>query len=132
MPWTKLDPNDYGVGRVAQSLPTIANLLAERGDGLGDDDRAAILTAAMTLTGLLAPGELEQLIADLVGDHDLLEVYVDAAGEYRWRLRDGMNFEPLAAATEGYVNRSHAERMARRCTGRAITLGVDETTRSTS
>jgi uncharacterized protein YegP (UPF0339 family) len=43
-----------------------------------------------------------------------VEVYKDAAGEWRWRLRDPDNLLIIAASTEGYKNRADAESNLRR------------------
>ena len=40
------------------------------------------------------------------------EVYVDGAGKYRWRLKDG-NGEKVASSGESFFNRDSAKRAAR-------------------
>lgn len=42
---------------------------------------------------------------------DVVTVYVDANGEYRWTAK-ARNNETVADSSEGYKNWSHAERMA--------------------
>lgn len=36
---------------------------------------------------------------------DVVRVYRDEAGEWRWTRRDGGNAEVIGAASEGYVNK---------------------------
>ena len=47
---------------------------------------------------------------------DKVQVFKDAAGEWRWRMR-ARNSHIIATSGEGYRNRSHALRMAERVTG---------------
>lgn len=39
------------------------------------------------------------------------EIYADAGGKYRWRLKDG-NGEKVASSGESFENRSNAKRAA--------------------
>ena len=45
-----------------------------------------------------------------------VDVYADNAGEWRWRLTAD-NGQIIAVSGEGYVKRSHAERMAEQISG---------------
>lgn len=103
------EPTDGLDARDAANLnEALLHLIAEFGP----------LTVASTAAARLDAELLQELIADLVGDHDKCELYADAAGEVRWRLVDGGNHQVLAGPQEGYTNPSHAARMARRVTGR--------------
>jgi uncharacterized protein YegP (UPF0339 family) len=46
-------------------------------------------------------------------DNDRVEVYRDAAGEYRWRRVDGDNGRIVSVSSEGYANGSYAMLAAR-------------------
>jgi uncharacterized protein YegP (UPF0339 family) len=45
-------------------------------------------------------------------EHDVVEVYRDAKGEWRWR-RQAANGEMIAASGEGYESKSYAVEIAR-------------------
>lgn len=51
-----------------------------------------------------------------MSEHDTVEVYEDKLGEWRWRSV-ARNGETIATSGEGYRDRTHAEKMARRVTG---------------
>jgi hypothetical protein len=53
---------------------------------------------------------------------DVLEVYLDRAGEWRWRVRNRGNRRVLATSGEGYRRRTAATAMGERVTGRTATL----------
>jgi uncharacterized protein YegP (UPF0339 family) len=36
---------------------------------------------------------------------DVVEMYCDDSGEFRWRRKDGGNHETIGASTEGYTTR---------------------------
>ena len=48
-----------------------------------------------------------------MSQNDKWEIYIDNAGEWRWR-RTATNGNIVGASTEGYVNRSDCESNARR------------------
>lgn len=45
---------------------------------------------------------------------DRVAVYIDEAGEYRWRRVAAGNFEPIGSNGEGHPDPKHTERMALR------------------
>lgn len=45
-------------------------------------------------------------------NNDYLELFVDDAGEHRWRRRDGANHQIVSTSGEGYVSRSYCESAA--------------------
>lgn len=53
---------------------------------------------------------------------DRVEVYRDSAGEWRWRSVAG-NGETITGSGEGYLDRSHAVKMAERVTGLDVEVG---------
>lgn len=54
---------------------------------------------------------------------DTTECYTDDAGEFRWRVL-AANGETIADSAEGYTDRAHCVKMAKRVTGR---VPVEET-----
>lgn len=44
-----------------------------------------------------------------MGTPTTIDLYTDAAGEWRWRLKDPSNGEIVAASTEGYKDKGDAE-----------------------
>jgi uncharacterized protein len=52
------------------------------------------------------------------------EIYLDVAGKYRWRLKDGNN-EKVASSGESFASRENAKRAARNVKTTAPTATVD-------
>jgi len=57
-----------------------------------------------------------------VGHQPKEEVYVDAGGEYRWRLK-AANGEKISSGGEGYVSRQGAQRGLKRTAEILVQLG---------
>jgi len=60
---------------------------------------------------------------------DLVEIYIDDAGEWRWRRKSSGNHEVIATSGEGYVSKGHANKMAHRVNGnscRFVTLDEED------
>lgn len=53
---------------------------------------------------------------------DYVEVYVDEAGEHRWRYKAAGNHEPLAGPQEGYANMADMMKAIGQVTNRVPTI----------
>ena len=62
------------------------------------------------------------MIDPQVGRQPKEEVYVDAGGEYRWRLK-AANGEKISSGGEGYVSRQGAQRGLKRTAEILVQLG---------